>query len=98
MATWNSSKSFKCRNDHTSYTPGSFEELSWSYNTTCDSLVIEHKKPDRFCAYMGKKYEQEEEKSYYGQDEAKCLYRCLRDWIKVYCGDRDLARIDNEMA
>lgn len=94
MATWKSQFTWKCRDDNTQYHPGSFEEYRWEYNTNCDSLSIIKQSPDRFCAYSGKQIPNEVQTTYLSQDEAKSLYRCLRDWIRVYRGEKALAEAD----
>ncbi len=96
MATWASSKKFECENHNSSYPNGDKDYYEWTYQTSTDVLNIVKNNVYQTCAYGQGEYEPQITPSLYCVDEAHALYRCLRNWIRVYEGEKCLESLDKE--
>lgn len=93
MATWNSSKKFEYQTGHKSYN-GDHDFFEWEYQTTADILTIRNTAVDGQDAYGHGAVKGWTREDHMGPKEAEALYLALRNWLRVYCGDRSLARLD----
>ncbi len=97
MATWQSSKRWAFQSQHQQYHANQSDHYSWNYNTTSDTLEVVEIRAESTCGYSPGRWERAKiVGSLYGQEEGKALYACLRNWVKTYCGEKELERLDRE--
>lgn len=80
MATWNSNKSFK----YDEYTGFDYAkcELTWSYGTVADILIIKQNTEE--CFGFGRSIPASEHFEYMSREKALALLETLIDWAEIY--------------
>lgn len=91
MATWTNTRLFACC-DSTGDLEG---RVGWSYNTVADILTLKTHWNGGVIGW-GTVVPTQTEEIVLGASEAEAIYKAMREWVRVYHGEKVLSRLDAE--
>lgn len=94
MGTWNSLKEFSF---HCDAYIGDNSRYEWEYQTTADVFTLKMTRDDCDDAYGFGKVNGCIQKMYFGSDEIRAVYKCIRNFLLIYEGEHIVKRLDDEL-